>query len=87
MYHGLLNQTDSIGATLCEMVYETPTGRLRSNEYKLVQNLFLFQIFIKIFFIKYLMAFLRKTGSFRHIPFAVVYSGLQKGLRGNLLSP
>jgi hypothetical protein len=32
------------------------------------------------------MAFLRKTGSFRHIPFAIVYSGLQKGLRGNLLT-
>jgi hypothetical protein len=32
------------------------------------------------------MAFLRKTGSFRKIPFAIVYSGLQKGLRGNLLT-
>lgn len=32
------------------------------------------------------MAFLRKTGKFRKIPFAIVYSGLQKGLRGNLLT-
>jgi len=32
------------------------------------------------------MAFLRKTGKYRKIPFAIVYSGLQKGLRGNLLT-
>lgn len=31
------------------------------------------------------MAFLRKISANRKIPFAVVYSGLQKGLRGNLL--